>query len=79
MGTIKHNDSRTSLRAKVLIQNARSNEDLGAKTKEQEERERKREGGRQCSRERGSQSLTLCDAYCDSGGVFIGGGFALKG
>ena len=44
MGTIKHNDLRTSLRAKELIQNARSNEDLGAKTKEQEEeRERDRE------------------------------------
>ena len=41
MGTIKHSDLRISLRARELIQNARSNEDLGAETKErEEERER---------------------------------------
>ena len=40
MGTIKRNDSRTSLRDKKLISSARSNEDLGAKIKEQEERNR---------------------------------------
>ena len=44
MGTIKRNDSRTSLRVKELISSARSNEDLGAKIKEQEERSREREG-----------------------------------
>ena len=46
MGTIKHNDSRTNFKAKELIQNARSNEDLGAKTKEQAD-EREREVGGQ--------------------------------
>ena len=51
MGTIKHNDSRTSLRVKELIQKARSNEDLGAKTKEQEESERERVGGQVLERE----------------------------
>ena len=44
MGTIKRNDSRTSLRVKELISSARSNEDLGAKIKEQEERDGEREG-----------------------------------
>ena len=53
MGTIKHNDLRTSLRAKELIQNARSNEDLGAKTKErEEERERGERPRRERERER---------------------------
>ena len=42
MGTIKHNDLRTSLKAKELISSARSNVDLGAKIKEQEEEERGR-------------------------------------
>ena len=37
VGTIKRNDLRTSLKAKELISNARSIEDLGAKTKEQED------------------------------------------
>ena len=45
MGTIKHNDLRTSLRAKELIQNARSNDDLGSKTKEQEEEWEREEDG----------------------------------
>ena len=48
MGTIKRNDSRTSLRVKELISSARSNEDLGAKIKEQEERSREREGSAKC-------------------------------
>ena len=56
MGTIKHNDLRTSVRAKELIQNARSNEELGAKTKEQEE-EREREGDGQLERERFTKNL----------------------
>ena len=45
MGTIKHNDSKTSLRAKELKKT------LGAITKEQEERD----GGRE--RKRGGQVL----------------------
>ena len=59
MGTFKHYDSRICLGAKELKQNTRSNEDLGAKTKEQEEREREREEGAAKSRERSSQSLNL--------------------
>ena len=56
MGTIKHNDLRTSLRAKELIQNARSNEELGAKTKEQEGERRESHTAKQ-ERKKGSQHL----------------------
>ena len=57
MGTIKRNDSRTSLRVKELISSARSNEDLGAKIKEQEEREGEREMGGQNTTHKQEQKL----------------------
>ena len=73
MGTIKRNDLRTSLKAKELISNARSIEDLGAKTKEQEE-EGEREG---IGQERNKSPKTYSSYECV--GVFIGLRFNAKG
>ena len=54
MGNFKHNDLRKSLRVEELKQNARSNVDLGAKTKmKRVERER----GRPLSLEREALKL----------------------
>ena len=47
MGTIKRNDLRTNFKVKELISNARSIEDLGAKTKEQEEEREERKFGQE--------------------------------
>ena len=74
MGTIKRNDSRTSLRVKELISSARSNEDLGAKIKEQEERSREREG-----RPNATHKHTKTYSSYECVGVFIGLGFNAKG
>ena len=62
MGTFKHYDLRTSLEVAEL--NARSSEDLGAKTRKIEnkiERERERISATTRSRERSSQSLTYVE------------------
>ena len=67
VGTIKHNDLRTSLRATELISNGRSIEDLGAKTKEQEQ-----ENGREKTWPRGKNNHQNLSSYCECGVVFIG-------
>ena len=75
MGTIKRNDSRTSLRVKELISSARSNEDLGAKIKEQEERSRERERVGQDATHKHTKTYSSYECV----GVFIGLGFNAKG
>ena len=77
MGTFKHYDSRTSLWAKEIKQNASSNEDVGAKTKGTR-RDRERGWAATYSRERSSQSLKLCVVNCEWGWIFIGGGLHSK-
>ena len=79
MGTIKRNDSRTCLGVKELISSARYNEDLGAKIKEQEERNRERERDGQDYNTRATKLLFLkpYSSY-ECVGVFIGLGFNAK-